>query len=78
MTVGVRMHDELKKKMKRYKYLNCNEVIRAEILRIIDRLESRNVAEALLINEKIRKKSNRDTTEILRDWREHRYGKGSG
>ena len=43
------MHDELKKKMKRYKYLNCNEVIRAEILRIIDRLESRNVAEALLI-----------------------------
>jgi len=75
--ISVRIDDELKKKMKRYKYINWSEIIRSKILRTVDRLEGRKVAEALLINEKVRKKSDRDTTEIIRNWRGHRYGKGS-
>ena len=42
----------------------------SEIKKIIERLESRNLAEALLLNEKLRKKSEIDTTEIIRNWRD--------
>jgi len=74
--ISVRVDDELKKKMDKYKYINWSEIIRAEIVKIIERLEGRNLAEALLINEKLRKKSKTDTTKIIREWRERRYGKG--
>ncbi len=74
--ISVRVDDELKKKMDKYKYINWSEIIRTEIVKIIERLESRNLAEALLINEKLRKKSKTDTTKIIREWRERRYGKG--
>ncbi len=74
--ISVRVDDELKKKMDKYKYINWSEIIRTEIVKIIERLESRNLAEALLINEKLRRKSTTDTTKIIREWRERRYGKG--
>lgn len=62
--------------MDRHRYVNWSEIIRKEIEKVIERLESRNLAEALLLNEKIRKKSATDTTEIIREWRDKRYGKG--
>jgi len=43
-------------------------------MKIIERLESRNLVEALLINEKLRRKSTTDTTKIIQEWRERRYG----
>ena len=71
-----RIDDELKKKMDKYKFINWSEVIRSELVKFIERLESRNLAEALLLNEKARKKSERDTTEIIREWGAKRYVKG--
>jgi predicted transcriptional regulator len=76
--ISVRIDDSLKKRMDRYRHINWSEVIRAELNKIVERLESRNVAEALLINEKVRKKSVRDTTSIIREWRENRYGESGG
>jgi len=72
--ISVRVDDELKRKMDKYRYINWSEVIRTEIAKIIERFESRNLAEALLINEKLRRKSTVDTTEIIREWRKRRYG----
>ncbi len=67
---------ELKKKMNKYRYVNWSEILRTEIDKIIGKLESRNLAEALLINEKLRKKiDNRyrdnprmEEKEIWRKW----------
>ncbi len=70
--INIRVDDELKKKMDKYRYVNWSEILRAEIVRTIERLEGRNLAEALLINEKLRRKSVVDTTEIIREWREER------
>ncbi len=64
--ISVRIDDELKR--------NWSEVIRTEIAKVIERLESRNLAEALLLNEKLRRKSTIDTTKIIREWRKKRYG----
>ncbi|AIY90671.1 hypothetical protein [Geoglobus acetivorans] len=72
--ISVRIDDRLKKQMDKHRHINWSEVIRAELTRVIERLESRNVAEALLINEKVRKESVKDTTSIIREWRESRYG----
>jgi hypothetical protein len=71
--VSVRIDDKLKKKMERFPYINWSEIIRRELTEIVEKLESRNIAEALLINEKVRKKSDRDTTEIIRAWRDSRW-----
>jgi hypothetical protein len=71
--VSVRIDDKLKKKMERFPYINWSEIIRKELTEVVERLESRNIAEALLINEKVRKKSERDTTEIIRVWRDSRW-----
>ncbi len=61
--------------MDKYKYIiNWNEIIRTEIKKIVEKLESRNLAEAPLLNEKLRRKSKVDTTEIIRNWRDSRYG----
>ncbi len=64
--ISVRIDDELKR--------NWSEIIRTEIAKVIERLESRNLAEALLLNEKLRRKSTIDTTKIIREWRKKRYG----
>ncbi|MCD6493426.1 MAG: hypothetical protein J7K36_06480 [Archaeoglobaceae archaeon] len=40
-------------------------------------IERKNLAEALLINEKVRKKSAIDLTKIIRAWRDSRYGEDS-
>lgn len=73
--ISVRIDDDLKKKMDKYKYINWSEIIRTEIKKIVEKLESRNLAEALLLNEMLRRKSKVDTTEIIRNWRDSRYGK---
>jgi len=76
--ISFRIDDELKEKMRKYRHINWSEVVRAEIIKTIETLESRKVAEALLINERIRKKSRTGTAEIIREWRERRHGESGG
>lgn len=47
--------------------------IRTEIAKVM-RLEDRYLTETLLLNENLRRKSTTDTTKIIREWRERRYG----
>ena len=76
--VSVRVDPETKKKMEAYKHINWSEVIR-EAIRERLRAEERNLARAVIINEKLRKKAPKgwNSTEVIRFWREHRYGETS-
>ena len=56
-TITVRIDPEIKKRMKKYSYINWSEVIRRAILEKLNEEEKRNIAEALLINEKLRRKA---------------------
>ncbi len=73
-SVIVRVDPELKKRMKRFSYINWSEVIRQAILAKLEELEQRNLAEALLINEKLRKKAPEgwDSARVIREWRRKR------
>ncbi|MHA1609700.1 MAG: hypothetical protein ACTSUJ_06810 [Candidatus Njordarchaeales archaeon] len=77
--VSVRVSEEIKRRMDRLKHINWSEVIRRAIIKVLEEEEGRNLAKALLINERIRKKAPEgwDSTELIRFWRDHRYGKGS-
>ena len=76
--ISVRIDDELKKKMERFPYVNWSEIVRRELEKIVERLEGRSLAEALLLNERIKKRFAGDTTELIRGWRDSRYGEGGG
>ncbi len=75
-TISVRIDNELKKKMESYKHINWSEVIRQSIVKAIENEQEVNRAKAILLNEKVRKKSskNSDSTKIIRQFREQRYG----
>jgi len=77
-TVSVRVDDELKRRMDRLKHINWSEVIRRAIINTLEEEEGRNLARAVLLNERIRKKAPEgwSSMEVIRYWREHRYGKG--
>ncbi len=75
--ISVRISKELKEKMDRMKHIKWSEVIRQAIVEKINQEEGRNMAKAVLITERIRNSiaSGGDTTEIIRYWREKRYGR---
>ena len=56
-TITIRIGPEIKKRMKKYSYINWSEVIRRAILEKLDEEEKRNIAEVLLINEKLRRRA---------------------
>jgi len=70
-TITVRISPEVKKLMKKYRYINWSEVVREAILNKIREEERKNLAEALLINEKLRRSApkNWDSTEVIKKWR---------
>ena len=73
--ISVRIDPELKKKMDALKHLNWSEIIRQAIKhRIRDEME-RNIAKAVLINEKIRKiaPENFNSADLIRQFREERH-----
>ncbi|MCX8183755.1 MAG: type II toxin-antitoxin system ParD family antitoxin [Crenarchaeota archaeon] len=74
--ISVRVSDEVKKRMEKLSHVNWSEVLRKAILRVLEEEEGRNLALALLLNEKVRKKAPEgwDSTEFIRRWREYRYG----
>jgi len=76
--VSVRVDKELKRRMDRLKHINWSEVIRRAIMKTLEEEEGRNLARAVLLNEKVRKKAPEGwrSVEVIRYWREHRHGKG--
>ncbi|MBS7288229.1 MAG: hypothetical protein KIH01_05675 [Candidatus Freyarchaeota archaeon] len=75
--VSVRVSKEVKKRMEQLKHVNWSEVVRKAIMEVLEEEEGRSLAKAVLLNEKVRKKAPEgwDSTEVIRYWREHRYGK---
>jgi len=77
--ISVRVSDDIKKRMDRLKHINWSEVIRRAIIKTLEEEEGRDLARAILINEKIRKKAPKGWSSVkaIRYWREHRYGASS-
>lgn len=76
--ITVRIDEETKKLMREVR-INWSEFIRNAIRGKIDEEKGKNLAKAILINEKLRKKSRREPSaeEVIRMFREERYA-GSG
>lgn len=74
--ISVRVSEEVKRRMERLKHINWSEVVRKAIMKVLEEEEGRSLAKAVLLNEKVRKKAPEgwDSTEVIRYWREHRYG----
>ncbi len=70
--ISVRIGEELKRKMSKYKHINWSEVVRRAIIREIDAQERRDLAKALLLNEKhvIKPDKEFSSVEEIRRWRE--------
>jgi len=75
--ISVRIDDELKASMDAYKHINWSEIIRQAIIRTIQEEKESDMAKAVLLNDKIRKKAPEgfESTDIIRQFRETRYGK---
>lgn len=75
--ISVRIDPELKEKMDKFKDLNWSAVIRDAIKKRIESETERNLAKAVLINERIIKKAPKDfnSSDIIRRFREERYSK---
>jgi Arc/MetJ-type ribon-helix-helix transcriptional regulator len=74
VNISVRVDERMKKEMERLTQVNWSEVIRIAIKERLDQEKQKNLAKAVLINEKIRKKapSGYDSTRIIREWRDRR------
>ena len=77
--ISIKVSDEIKRRMDRLKHINWSEVIRRAIIKTLEEEERRNLARAVLLSEKIRKKAPKgwSSVETIRYWREHRYGASS-
>ena len=78
-TISVRIDADLKKHMDSFKHINWSEIIRQAIIKTLQNEQETNRAKAVLLNEKVRKKIsvNIHTTEIIREFRENRFGPNS-
>lgn len=65
-SITIRVNDDLKRRMKKFSYVNWSKVVRKEIKKIVEMLEGKNLAIALLINERVRKKSEGDITNVIK------------
>ncbi len=74
--ISVRVEEDVKRQMEKLKHINWSEVIRSAVLRVIEEEKGRNLAKAVLLNEKIRKTAPKgwNSTDLIRHWRESRYG----
>ncbi|MEM2154652.1 MAG: hypothetical protein QXE05_04065 [Nitrososphaeria archaeon] len=70
--ITVRVDEELKKRMSQFKNINWSEIVRKAILDVLKREEERNLAIALLLNEKnvITPDEGFSSVEVIRKWRE--------
>ena len=74
-SISVRIDLKLKKLMESNKQINWSEIIRQAIAERLHNEQKKNVARAVLINEKIRKDApeNYNSTEIIRKFRDERH-----
>jgi metal-responsive CopG/Arc/MetJ family transcriptional regulator len=74
VNISVRVDEELKKEMEQCKEVNWSEIIREAIRSHLRQEKQRNLAKAVLLNERIRKKAPEgyNSTDIIREWREKR------
>jgi Arc/MetJ-type ribon-helix-helix transcriptional regulator len=73
-TLSVKVDAELREHMRRLKHVNWSEVIRESIRKKIEEENGRNIAEAVLLNERLRKAAPEgwDSTKVIREWRSKR------
>jgi Arc/MetJ-type ribon-helix-helix transcriptional regulator len=73
-TLSVKVDAELREHMRRLKHVNWSEVIRESIRKKIEEENGRNIAEAVLLNERLRKTAPEgwDSTKVIREWRSKR------
>ncbi len=76
--VTVRVDEETKRRMEELGEINWSEVLRDGIRRKLKEEEGRNLARAVVLNDRLQRPAPKgwDTVRALRDWREHRYGRG--
>ena len=72
--VTVRVDERLKREMERLSHINWSEVIREALERKVKEESGRSLAEAVLLNEKLRKRAPEgwDSAEVIRAWRRRR------
>lgn len=70
----VKVDEELRERMKKLRYVNWSEVIRGAIRKKIEEEDGRDIAEAVLINERLRRVAPRgwDSAKVIREWRSRR------
>ncbi len=76
--LSVRIGKDLKEKMFKYKHVNWSEVIRRNIKRELKNLERRDLARALLLNERYLIKPDEGFSSVkeIRKWRELKWSGG--
>jgi Arc/MetJ-type ribon-helix-helix transcriptional regulator len=72
--VTVRVDEKLKREMEKLTHINWSEVIRETVEDKIKEEGGRNLAEAVLLNERLRKKAPEgwDSTRVIKIWRQRR------
>jgi Arc/MetJ-type ribon-helix-helix transcriptional regulator len=70
-TLSVKVDEELRERMKKLKHVNWSEVIRESIRKKIEEENGRNIAEAVLLNERLRRAAPEgwDSAKVIREWR---------
>ncbi len=78
--ISVRIDEKLKKSMESLKHINWSEVLRQAIAKTILNEHERDMAKAVLLNDKIKKKApeNYNSVDIIRRFREERFGEKRG
>ncbi len=69
--ITIRVSKELKKRMNELKHVNWSEVVRRAIVRVLEGEGERNLARAVLLNERnvIVPDGGFDSTKLIRKWR---------
>lgn len=79
-TVSVRVPDELKARMEEYEEVNWSAIIRERLEESLAEIERESVASAVATSERLSRGTDadaveeRDSAELIREFRERRYG----
>lgn len=72
---GARVSKELKKRMQELNHVNWSEVVRDAIRKKVQAEEGKQLAAAVLLTERVRKKAPEGwkSEDVIREWRERRH-----
>lgn len=79
-TVSFRVPEELKNRMDEHPEINWSAVLREQITDELDKRRERDLAQAVLTTDRLsgaidpETEREQDTTEVIHEWREKRYG----